>query len=123
MASEADILENIARRVRERLQGEGLRSWPVSLQRQAMDLAGMPVSTRRMVDVWREDREEKNCMSDEAHDAFCRAVQKRREAVEAGAKMIERDMHREAVNLFRGAELSRQRTREDVRRLVERLRR
>jgi len=123
MASEQSILDNIARRVRERLQGEGLRNWPVSLQRQAMDLTGMPVTTRRMVDVWREDREEKNCMSDEDHDAFCQAVRKRREAVEAGAKMIERDMYKETVNLFRGAELSRQRTREDVKRLVERLKR
>ena len=123
MASEQNILDNIARRVRDRLQGEGLRNWPVSLQRQAMDLAGMPVSTRRMVDVWREDREEKNCMSDEDYDKFCQAVRKRRETVEAGAKMIERDMYRETVNLYRGAELSRQRTREDVKRLVERLKR
>ena len=90
MASEMDILNNIARRVRERLQGEGLRSWPVSLQRQAVDLAGMPVSTRRMVDVWEDDMREKTLMTREQRDAEAAAGYQRLVNLEAAPKLAAR---------------------------------
>ena len=76
-----------------------------------------------MVALWRLWREERNLMSDEAFDAECEAAAKRRGNIEAAEKLLRRDGYKEAVNLFRGAELSRQRTREDVLRIVERLKR
>ena len=76
-----------------------------------------------MVALWRMWREEANLMSDEDFDAECEAAAKRRGNIEAAEKLLRRDGYKEAVNLFRGAELSRQRTREDVVRIVERLKR
>lgn len=90
MASEQDILDNIARRVRDRLQGEGLRNWPVSLQRQAMDLAGMPVTTRRMVDVWEDDAREKTLMTREHREAEAAAGYRRLLNLEAAPKLAAR---------------------------------
>ena len=90
MSSEQSILDNIARRVRERLQGEGLRSWPVSLQRQAMDLARMPVTTRRMVDVWEDDAREKTLMTREQRDAEAAAGYRRLVNLEAAPKLAAR---------------------------------
>ena len=79
-----------------------------------------PTSMVELAKLWREER---NLMSNEAFDAQCEAAAKRRENIEAAEKLLRRDGYREAVNLFRGAELSRQRTREDVVRIVERLKR
>lgn len=90
MASEQNILDNIARRVRERLQGEGLRSWPVSLQRQAMELAGIPITTRRMVDVWEDDAREKTLMTREQRDAEAAAGYQRLLNLEAAPKLAAR---------------------------------
>ena len=90
MATEQDILDNIARRVRERLQGEGLRNWPVSLQRQAMELAGMPVTKRRMADVWEDDMREKTLMTREQRDAKAVRDRQRLENLEAAPKLASR---------------------------------
>lgn len=90
MASEQSILDNIARRMRERLQGEGLRSWPVSLQRQAMDLAGMPVTKRQMVDVWEDDAREKTLMTREQREAKAVRDRQRLENLEAAPKLAAR---------------------------------
>ena len=79
-----------------------------------------PTSMVELAKLWRE---EANLMSNEAYDALIEAAAKRRENIEAAEKLLKRDGYREAVNLFRGAELSRQRTRDDVVKIVERLKR
>lgn len=76
-----------------------------------------------MVELAKLWREERNLMSNEAYDALIEEAATRRQNIEAAEKLLRRDGYKEAVNLFRGAELSRQRTREDVVRIVERLKR
>ena len=86
-------------------------------------LASANPSTRptSMVELQKLWREERNLMSNEAYDALIEEAATRRQNIEAAEKLLQRNGYQEAVNLFRGAELSRQRTREDVVRIVERL--
>ena len=83
MADEPDILGNVCRRVLERLQGDGVRSWPVSLQRQAMALAGIQPTARKMVDVWEDWQRERTLMTREQREAEAAADRQRLANLEA----------------------------------------
>lgn len=87
MTDEPDVLGNIRRRVLERLQSEGLRNWPVSLQRQAMALAGIQETTRKMVDVWEDWQRERTLMTREQREAESAANRQRLANLEAAPKL------------------------------------
>ena len=87
MSDEPDMLGNVCRRVLERLQGDGLRNWPVSMQRQAMDLAGIQPTTRKMVDVWEDWQQERTLMTREQREVKAAADRQRLANLEAAPKL------------------------------------
>ena len=123
MADLAEIIDNIKRKVGDELRAWDVQHWSIAAQRQAIELSGRTVSTKSQSEVWREARLERNLMTDEEMDAIAEAAQQRRQNVEAAERMLARNGYERAMILFHGSQLAQQRTREDVLRLVERIRR
>jgi hypothetical protein len=119
----SDISDHIQRRATSELQSYDVQGLSITAQRQLILLSGREISTRKMADVWREAQEERNCMSVEESGRRAEEAGQRRENCEAGEKLTRYNGYQQAVNVFHGAKLAQQKTAEDVRRLVERLKR